>query len=239
MANELVAINTKEYPALDPKDSRLSMMLENLGGEGLGVGDFNRVKVPTGGGTSWTLETVDGDVSLKHLDGIILYSTRRRAFWKDQNPTASPPDCASADMMQGAGTPGGMCEVCPMNQYGSAHNGVGKACKEVRLLFLLRSGQVLPNLISVPPGSLKNAKKYLLGLATAGIPYHGAVTRLSLDKASNAQGVSYAKINFAKVSTLDAESHKAILALVRRMESTFKAAAVTANDVADGGTEEV
>lgn len=79
------------------------------------------------------------------------------------------------------------CTACPNNQFGSAPNGKGKACKNTRLLALM---PVLDDpkaeapiwILSVPPTSLKAFDSYVHGLATKHktIPV-GVVTNITLD----------------------------------------------------------
>ena len=47
--------------------------------------------------------------------------------------------------------------------FGSASNGRGKACKNQRTLYLLRSGEFVPIQISLPPTSLTPYNSFLLG----------------------------------------------------------------------------
>ena len=238
MSTGLMTLPPAQYPALDPNDGRLALMRENLGGEGLSVADLTRIKVPTGGGTRWQIESATGTEVVDVVEGVILHTLRRRAYWSNPNPTQTPPDCSSADMETGVGTPGGACEKCPFNQFGSAPNKHGKACKEARLFFLLRPCRVLPDIIAAPPASLKAVRKYLLDLSQAGVPYCGVVTAFGLEKATNTDGVAFARITARMVGKLDEATYNAVLATVRQYESTFQAAAVQADDVA-GPTKEV
>jgi hypothetical protein len=237
--NALTVLDQADYPALNPADPRVQLMVANLGGEALSVADFNRIKVPTQGGTKWIVEGAAGAEILETIEGVILNTTRRRAYWPNPNPSEIPPDCSSDDMKRGVGNPGGDCLACPFNQFGSAPNGRGKACKEVRMMFLLRKGNVLPDVVGAPPASLKNARKYLMALSQAGMPYWAVVTQLGLVGDKNADGTAYAKVTERMVGQLDPESQKAILETIRRYEETFKHVTVAAADVAGGDTEEI
>jgi hypothetical protein len=227
MSNELICLAPAAYPALDPNNDRVKTIVANLAGENLTVADFNRIKVPSSGATKWTIETAAGGEMTDVLEGVILHNTRRRAYWQHPNPSQTPPDCSSADMTTGTGNPGGACIACPFNQFGSAHNGHGKACKEVRLFFLLRKGQVLPDVVAVPPGSLKNVRKYLTSLP---VPFWDVVTQLTLEKASNADNVAYARIVAKMVGVLDEASRASIVETIRRFESTFNSVTIDAAD---------
>ena len=65
-----------------------------------------------------------------------------------------PPLCQSFDGKVGYGEPGGTCADCVLNQFGSDGNNKGKACKNMRMLYLLRSGEYMPIQIALPPTSL-------------------------------------------------------------------------------------
>ena len=81
------------------------------------------------------------------------------------------------------------CSSCPNNQFGSAQNGKGKACKNTRLLALMPAS-ALDNLmeeapiwiLSVPPTSLKAFDSYVhtLSVKHKTVPV-GVITQISLD----------------------------------------------------------
>ncbi len=53
------------------------------------------------------------------------------------------------------------CATCPMNKWGSAANGgKGKACREKRLLLVLRDGEALPVVVVAPPTSLLSVGQF-------------------------------------------------------------------------------
>lgn len=88
------------------------------------------------------------------------------------------------------------CNVCPNNQFGSASNGKGKACKNTRLLAVLPAagdpGTAPIWTVSVPPTSLKAFDGYVHDLA---LKYHtvplSVVTEITMD-----QNVTYAAPRF-------------------------------------------
>ena len=79
----------------------------------------------------------------------------------------------------------------PWNQWGSGRGGVGKRCKESRLLMVLREGDVFPLLIRAQPGSLKTVRPFILKLP---VPHWRAVIGLSLQKVKNKGGQEYSQI---------------------------------------------
>ena len=96
-----LAINTKEI---------LATIRENVGNEQITDRDLDRVTMPLGGGLNWAIPTLDGEDSLKSLDGIIVHWSAPRAYWTsgmDEGGGSSPPDCSSSDGERGQGDPGG------------------------------------------------------------------------------------------------------------------------------------
>jgi hypothetical protein len=168
----------------------------NVGDAGLTAGDLERIKIPAGGGTAWTIQGLDGEEMLKELSGIIIAWRDTRAYWSvpmEESDGNMPPDCFSLDARTGNGEPGGNCHTCAQAEFGSDPKGEGQACKLIRQLFLIREDNLLPEVVSLPPSSLKPARQYFLRLASKGVPCYSVITRLALEKTKNAQGIVYAK----------------------------------------------
>ena len=174
----------------------LETVKENIGNDRITDRDLDRITVPLGGGLNWTVPTLEGEDSAKTLDGIIVHWTAPRAYWATGLEAGgnAPPDCSSHNGEMGYGQPGGECFTCPLNQWGSAEGGGGKACKEKRMLFLLRATDLLPIVIQAPSTSIQTVKKYLLRLASQGLPYWSVLTQLSLEKAQSSTGIAYSRI---------------------------------------------
>ena len=126
--------------------------------EGLRL-SFPRVKIPGGGSLQFEIPSDDPENPdyTKYIEGVILYNHDTCAYWPegseyDDNVT---PLCSSVDGKTGYGAPGGVCATCALNQYGSVEKGKGKACKNMRNLYILRSGEHMPMLLSLPPTSLR------------------------------------------------------------------------------------
>lgn len=230
-----------EYPVLAGEQSGELMLAlrENFGEDGPGVNDFDRIQIPGGGGTAWEVPTLEGTDSARQIQGIVVAWKSPRAFWSkdaDEGP-AQPPDCASdeGDFGNGAFGPGsaenpsGRCEECPMNEWGSQEiidmaNGKGetgsraKACKEMRQLFLIRPGTILPVVVTLPPTSIQPLRKYFLRLANEGTAYYGVVTELSL-KQQQSGSMRWSTVELKMVRKLDA----AELSAVKDYSDTIKA----------------
>jgi hypothetical protein len=191
----------------NPDDTMLAMRtaMEALEGESLSPWDLPEITVPAGGGTTWELSTVDGEISEKEVTAVILDSQRVRQYYATKfDGGSAPPDCASPDGVTGIGSPGGDCASCPLAQWGSAENN-SQACGERRHVLLLTAHSNLPVFFNVPPSSLKALKKYLLGLAGAGQSYWTVTTKITLVKAKSATGIEYSQAVFTRVAPLDAK----------------------------------
>lgn len=181
---------------------------ENLAG-GINRGELDKVTVPAGGGTFFSVPGIEGDEAAKELTGIIVHKQPFRVYWEksaDDEEGGSPPDCVSYDLDEGIGCPGGKCATCPFNKFGSHRNGKGKACSEKVSLFLLREGEFLPIEVVVPPTSLKSLKKVMIRLTSKRIPYSRAVVSIKLAKKGSGQ-TAYSVMEFGLVKILDDEDY--------------------------------
>ena len=180
----------------------------NLGGEELSPMDFDRIKVPSGGSKTWTVPSIEGEEEVKELNVVILHNELVRTYWRlafGEGGGGQPPDCYSTDCIVGIGDPGGNCETCPYSKYKTGVNGRSQACKQARVLFLLKEDGILPIVLNVPPGSLSDAKKYLFRLIGRKQQSNSVMTNLTLDKAKNPDGVDYSKIVFKMNGTITGE----------------------------------
>ncbi|HNR80482.1 MAG TPA: hypothetical protein PKG85_09540, partial [Mesotoga infera] len=192
------------YLVLQKDSNIVEIVEENLGSEGVSAYDLDRVKIPAGGATAFEIPTLDGEESAKDIEGIIIYWKTARAYWPEKfNGENNPPQCSSVDGEVGQGNPGGYCAKCPLAQFGSADNGKGQACKQMRQLFIVRENDILPLVLTLPPTSIKPAKQYFMRLASKGIKYTHAVTRITLEKAKSGEGITYSKAAFALVKQLE------------------------------------
>ena len=181
----------------DPEGALVAVRtaMEALEGESLSPWDLPEITVPAGGGTTWELATVDGDISEKEIVGVILDVQRVRQYYAAKfDGGSAPPDCASADGITGVGSPGGDCATCPLAQWGSAENN-SQACGERRHVLLLTAHSNLPVFFNVPPSSIRSLKQYLMGLASRAVVLQ-VTTKVSLAKAKSGTGIEYSKAVF-------------------------------------------
>ena len=166
---------------------------EELAGDidGLQLG-FQRVKIPSGGQLQFELpgEDPDNPDYTKYLEGVIVYSHNANAYWPtgEDYDDNTPPSCQSTDGKVGYGCPGGLCADCPNNRYGSDTKGTGKgkACKNQRIIYLLRSGEAMPIQLSLSPTSIRPYTDFVnASFVSRRRGVCGSVVQIGLKKKSN------------------------------------------------------
>ena len=184
--------------------------------------NFPRVKIPSGGSLQFEIPTGDPDNPdyAKTLTGIILFNHPNNAYWPegseyDDNAT---PLCSSVDGKQGIGEPGGSCAACALNQFGSAAEGNGKACKNMRVLYLLRSAEFMPLQVTLPPTSLKPFREFMnQSFMLRRRATYGSVVQIGLKKMNNGKD-DYSVATFRRLYDFSGEE----LAQIRQFADGFK-----------------
>ena len=211
MAKEVAVKETAQFMVLANAQNAIEALKSNMEGENLSPMDLDRVSVPAGGGIAWTVPTLDGEESVQEIVGVCVGIQNCRAYWAgDFAGGGDPPDCVSEDNVTGVGDPGGNCKLCPMSQFGSDSRGKGQACKQIKRLFVMRPNSMLPLVVNLPPTSIKTATRYQLRLANTGLKYQHAVTRITLAKTKNSEGIAYSTAVFALAGRLDPDQAKAM-----------------------------
>lgn len=231
--NNLPAV-VQHYSIMTMDKEELSEVLrENTAGQ-LSRLDLPTVKIPAGGGTSWTVPDVEeGDRTEKTLRGLVVYQTVARGYWEesfDVSGGGTPPTCYSNDGRRGVGNPGGDCATCKLNQWGTGRNGEGKACREMRLIFMLQENDVLPFVVALPPTSVKPAHKFFVGLARKGIGYYTVVTEIGLEQDKSNGGIKYSKATFKMLEKLSTEQVAVVKSYREALIPTLSQIQVTAED---------
>ena len=173
---------------------------------------FDKISLPTGGVTVFQLpdEDENGNSVTKDITGVILYNHPAFAFYsKEYTGERVPPDCSSIDGMIGVGIPGGNCESCPYNQYGSGE-GKSKACKNKRYLYVIREGEIFPIILSLPASSLANFIKYTKQQLSKRRRLNQVVTKVTLKRATSSTGMQYSQAVFTFVRVLEQNERQAI-----------------------------
>ena len=200
----------EEFVTLAKLNDLKAAMDEELAGLSI---NFDRIKIPAGGSTALEIPDTDGEDTrmVKELRGVILFHHPANAYYSDKYVGGSnPPECGSFDGITGHGTPGGSCETCPYNQFGSSEEGAGKACKNRQMLYILLPGEMFPVMLSLPTGSLKSFSNYAKHQLTKGRKLSQVVTKFSLKKATSSTGIAFAQAVFSFERTLTEEEKQAM-----------------------------
>lgn len=183
---------------------------------------FPRVKIPAGGALMFELPSDDPENPdyVKNLEGVILFNHPNNAYWPEgsEYDDSATPLCSSVDAKQGIGEPGGSCISCALNQFGSAAEGNGKACKNMRVLYLLRSGEFMPLQVTLPPTSLKPFREFMnQSFMLRRRATYGSVVQIGLKKMSNGKD-DYSVATFRRLYDFSGEE----LAQIRQFADGFK-----------------
>lgn len=235
-STDLITIGSDSaFLALRMEQTELAALVEsNLGGKTLDTFMLDRVKLPTGGGTTWEVPTIDGIEPAMQIEGVIIDAPTRRVLWDakyGQGERGAPPICSSQDGIVGHGNPGGSCADCEFNKFGTDFDdGPGKRCKEFQQLFLLQADSLIPIVINATPGSLKGVGQYFVRLLRAGKMKEAVTTVLTLEKATNKTGTEFAQIKCTKGVDLDPEATGRIRDLAAKLAPVFSMAANISHD---------
>ncbi len=189
---------------------------------------FDRVKIPSGGGLAFEVpgDDVESPDMVKEFKGVIVYHHPINVHYKEKfDGSSNPPDCASVDGKFGMDSDGEVieCSSCPNSKFGSADDKKGKACKQKRRIFVLREGEILPLILTLPTGSLQEFSTYIMRLLNKGKKSNTVVTKFSLKKAQNKNGITYSQAIFTVDRPLTAQE----MANISKMTEQVKAIATS------------
>lgn len=187
----------------DKVDAIRELIQENLGAETFRPSELDRIKVPSGGGTTFSIPTINGEEEVKELECIVLMVKQLRLFYRtsfEETGEGTPPDCMSVDGLNGFGDPGGYCLECPFQKF---DNELGRSeCNEKRNMFILPANVILPYVLSVPQMSIKPMKDYIMRLTQVGQKVSHITTKVTLVKTKNKRGIPYSELRFTKMNDL-------------------------------------
>ena len=170
---------------------------------------FQRAKIPGGGVLQFELpgEDPENPDYVQTLEGVILFNHSANSYWPagSEYDDNTPPQCQSVDGKVGYGDPGGICEACDYNKFGSDPNGGGKACKNMRVLYLLRSGEMMPIQLSLPPTSIRPFTTFVnSAFLLRGRRVCSGLVQIGLRKGAS-NGFTYSVATFKKLRDFEGE----------------------------------
>lgn len=205
--------------------------------DGLGTIPFDMVKIPSGGGLAFEIPTDDPDNpdTEKEIVGVILFHHPINAYWEAKyDGQNNNPDCSSYDGKVGVNTKTGEicnCATCEYNEFGSGEGGNGKACKNMHRCYILREGNPVPILLTLPPTSLKSLRDYLgKQVVLKGMRCYQVITKVTLKKEVSSANITYSRAVFAKVGVLEGDKLEAAKAYAEQLKETNKNVEITNED---------
>lgn len=211
-------------PAMVESDFTAEDLVEDMDGISL---YFNRVKIPSGGMTQFEIPTENPDEPdyAPNLEGVILHHHPACAYWpesEDDDEEDQNPLCSSVDGITGIGTPGGACAACKLNVFGTGAKGRGKACKNMHVLYLLRSGEMMPLQLNLPPTSIRPFKEFMQrAFRLRNRASFGSLVRIGLKKESTGK-TDYSVATFRLVDDFRGEELKKVCAYAKSFKVQVK-----------------
>lgn len=164
--------------------------------------------------TSDGAEIIEGEEPLKIIQGVILHAKKTNVYYdKPYNPAVKePPTCYSIDgempakdMTNQDGTPRkpvhATCKGCPMAEFKTNAMKSGKACRNMKPLFLLLGEEaIIPRQLSISPTGLKACNDYLMNLTERGLNYRKVISEIEFYKDNPRD--TYCKVKFRMVGKL-------------------------------------
>ncbi len=164
-------------------------------GDRIRVTQQKTFKMPDGTEQDGPIECVIVDFAAAHYYYTTAYS----------EGDVTPPDCFALGLNAPELAPSSKalhkqaenCAVCPQNQFGTAPNGKGKACRNTRLLALLpldATEETPLQLLSLSPTAIKAFDDYAAAIArTYRAPPYKVISMIGFDPTA-----SYATLRFGK-----------------------------------------
>lgn len=235
--------NFKIVTGMEAMDEELRAELEDelddLDDDG-GI-DAKHIKIPSGGGKAFEVETDDPDDPevMKEVTGVIIFTHRMNAYWaqkfgeagEDGNINKSP-DCSSMDGKQGVNRETGeirTCDTCPYNQFGS--DGKGKACKNMRRLYIMMNNRPDIYLLTVPPTSIKDVNKALKkNSGTAAYPIQPHDRDIQAERGRERGQNKYSKVTLEKTGLRQKLFIRQPQSSRKAMKQSYESVAITTDD---------
>ena len=107
----------------------------------------------------------------------------------------------------------------------------GKRCNDIAMLYIFRKDTMMPDVIVVPPSSLKSMREYAMKLMQSGLRMTDVATKLVLEQAQSATGIKYSKLamKFSRKLTDDERGRMGEVSAI--LTKTASSASVSAADL--------
>jgi hypothetical protein len=251
-------VQTIDWPALSATSRQAAILKANLDGEAMTERDLVRVKTPLGGSTTFTLDNNGNLETAEEIVGLLVGIGKRGYLWPSEDPTEQRPVIVSNDLLVGyrvSDDLGASIDPKVLDRYriadrtydwaamstsaefgfGSGRNGA-KRIKEMRILAILRQGEMWPLLVTVGGGSLQPWESFKKKLPSF---HYECVVGVKAVKVKNKAGQPYSQLSFRTVGVISEEAGEMASRIytqsLGKMFSAPPAGAVTAesNDAGD------
>lgn len=236
--NQLAVIDPGNQLPIVPSADDLAAIREELAD--MDRIPYGRIKIAAGGVNIFQVFEPGEDEATpaQTVEGVIMLSHKTNGLWMKpfgSSDATKQPDCASNDGVTGTLTATGECiecATCPYNEYGSARGGEGrgKACKNMRRLYIMRRGDILPMVMTLPPSALSAYDSYRTKVMLGRKKLANVMTRITLKSATNKDGVAYSTPLFEAVGVLNGAEAEAMRQYSEAMNSSAMRMGVTADD---------
>lgn len=173
------------------------------------------------------------------LKGVVLFKQKVRALWKqgENVPLCSSLDCITGTDREGNRRP---CRGCVWDEWGSAsskdEDRRGKACKEMRRIYLVEKDGFLPILVTLPPTSIGPWDNFCSARATQGISDLAVEVVLRLVPGKT-QSFAYSVIQPKNGGKIPPAEILRLYQMRQKFVEAWQKAEITADDYETGDTE--
>ena len=101
------------------------------------------------------------------------------------------------------------------------------------MLYILQEGELFPQVLSLPTGSLKEFTKYVKRQLSKGRKLNQVVTKISLKKATSSSGILFSQAVFSMSRPLDSAERTAVAKLTEQVKAyaaNYNVAVLIANE---------
>ncbi len=244
MANkltDLAVVKNDGAVSLVPTADEMATIMEEL--KDMDRLPYGRIKIAAGGMNMFQVFDPGEEeaTAVPSVEGVILLSHKTNGLWLSAfGGENKAPDCASINGETGTRADTGecvSCADCPYNQFGSGKEGQGrgKACKNMRRVFLMRRGDIFPMVLTLPPTALKAYDNYRTKVLLGRKRLSAVLTRITLKGEKNKDGVAYSAPVFDAVGLLPPEEAQAVAQYAAAFSSSAAHMGVSTDDLT--GTE--
>ena len=205
---------TKHIAVVEPKAVAVNQpsqaLIERMADMNDNLDSVESITLPKVKMTATGFQLGEDQTPITEIIGVMLHARKVNAYYKDvYDPNkVTPPTCFSSDGI----TPDSsiekpvspQCKGCPMAEFGTNIKKSGKACRNLKPIYLLLGDSAfIPRQLSVTPTSIKAANNYLMDLTERGLQFRKVRTKITAFKKNSND--TFMTLKFAMDSKIEAE----------------------------------